>query len=897
MKKIATIFYLLLTAVFHQISAQPKSTDSYHVEHMLCEYLTNPIGMDTPNPRLKWNLNDTRQGAFQSAYEIFVGTDSLAVSQGSGNMWQPGQVYSDKMLIIYEGEDLQPFTKYFWAVRFWDKDSVSTSLSETASFETGMMHMANWQGKWITDTKDTKLKPAPYFRNEFSANKEIKEARAYITAAGLFELFINGQRVGDHILDPAYTRFDKRNLYVTHDVTHLITKNNAIGVLLGNGWYNHQSTAVWDFHKALWRARPRFCMNIRITYTDGSTETIASDDSWKTALSPVVLNSIYTAEHYDARLEQSGWNKIGFDDSHWKNSKEVEAPSQNIAAQLMHPIRHIEEITPVSMHKVNSNQYIFDLGRNIAGISRISLKAAKGTELRVTHSELLDAEGKIDQANINLHYQPKNKKDPFQTDIYTLKGEGVEKFYPRFNYKGFQYVEVLSNKPIELDKNSLTGIVMHSDVPPVGKISSSNSTLNKIWEATNASYLANFFAYPTDCPQREKNGWTGDAHIANETGLYNFDGITVYEKWLADHRDEQKPNGVLPAIIPSNGWGYHWANGPDWTSTIAIIPWNIYLFYGDSRLLEDCYDNIKLYVDHITEISNDNLTDWGLGDWIPVKSRSPKELTSSIYYFVDVTILANAAKLVGNEKDYQIYSELARNIKDAINDKYLNKKNGIYGSGYQTELSATLFWGLVPNEYRQKVADNLAKRVIADNKHIDVGLLGSKTILNALSENGYANLAYEVASQETYPSWGYWIVQGNTTLAENWDLEKNKHDASRNHIMFGEISAWYYKALGGIKPDPENPGFKHILLEPHFVEGLEHFEASYKGTYGEIVSSWEKENGKVIYKVVVPPNSSATLKIKATKVAVNVPLEIANNKDDFKLLNLASGTYEFIIEE
>ena len=698
-----------------------------------------------------------------------------------------------------------------------------------------------------------------------------------------------------------YTRFDRRNLYVTYDVTsHLSEENNAIGILLGNGWYNHQSTAVWFFDEAPWRARPRFCLDLRIIYEDGTEEIISTDKNWKTSLSPIIFNSIYTAEHYDARLEQPGWNEINFDESDWEESILASAPSQNVVSQTMHPIRNVEEITPKSIRKINSRKYLFDLGRNISGVSRINVSGKRGTILRLTHAEKLDGDGNIDQSNINLHYRPTDDADPFQTDIYILKGEGHENFAPRFNYKGFQYVEVVSSKPIELTKESLVGIFMHSDVPPVGQVKSSNHTLNKIWEAANNSYLSNLFGYPTDCPQREKNGWTGDAHIAIETGLFNFDGITIYEKWLADHRDEQQPNGVLPAIIPTSGWGYQWANGPDWTSTIAIIPWNIYLFYGDSRPLEDNYENIKRYVDHITDISPSHLTTWGLGDWVPVKSKSPVEFTSSIYYYVDALILTKAAKILKKESDHKKYTALSKKIKDAINAKYLDTKTGIYGSGFQTELSAALFWGIIPEEFRKKVAKNLAKRVIADNEHIDVGLLGTKTILNALSENGYADLAYKVASQETYPSWGWWIVNGATTLFENWKLG-TRSDGSLNHIMFGEIGAWYYKALGGIKPDKANPGFKNIILEPHFVSGLDQFEAKHNGPFGEIVSSWKRSSGRINLTATIPPNSTATLYLKVKEVTQNKKAIKRNTHDNKEnksfVLSLEAGSYEFVVEE
>jgi len=885
MKSIQFFGFLILTLIATQIQAQPSD--------LKCEYLINPIGIDTPSPRLHWQMNDSRYGALQTAYQMIVGTDSIQVAAGKGNNWDTGKISGPNMLVSYQGKALKPFTKYYWSVILWDNNQQKLAPAKIASFETGMMQINNWKGAWISDSKDIALKPAPYFRKQFQPSGKVKSARAYLAAAGLYELSINGQRVGDHRLDPMYTRFDRRTLYVTYDVTSLVnSKEVTLGVLLGNGWYNHQSTAVWYFDQSPWRDRPKFCLDLRITYQDGREEVISSGTDWKTSLSPIIFNSIYTAEHQDARLSQPGWDKPGFDDSKWKNVIPVNAPSQNIVAQQLHPIRFVEEITPVSVNKMSELKSVYNLGRNIAGISRISVKGERGTEIRLKHAEMIFKDGNVNMSNIDVHFRPTDDTDPFQTDIYILSGEGIETFWPHFNYKGFQYIEVTSDRPVEIQ--SFTGIFMHSDVPQVGQVCSSNETLNKIWKATNVSYLSNLQGYPTDCPQREKNGWTGDAHIAIETGLYGFDGITVYEKWLADHRDEQQPNGVLPAIIPTSGWGYTWANGPDWTSTIAIIPWNIYLFYGDPKLLADCYDNIRRYVDHITEISPNGLTDWGLGDWVPVKSRAPKELTSSIYYFVDATILAKAAKILGHESDFQKYSALTEKIAAAINAKYLNQETGIYGTGLQTELSAPLFWGIVPENLKSKVADNLAKRVIADNKHLDVGLLGTKTILNALSENGYADLAYEVAAQETFPSWGWWMVNGATTLYENWPVDATS-DISLNHIMFGEIGAWYYKALGGMKPDQEKPGFKNILLEPHFVKGLNSFEASHDGPYGKIQSSWKRRKKTITYQVVIPANSTASLKLSGKKIRLNGKIVSAQTENTNYSTNLVAGSYEFLI--
>lgn len=844
-----------------------------------CEYLKNPLGVDAAHPRLTWRLKDVRKGAAQTAYQLIVGTDSLAVSKGAGNYWQTDRVNGSSQLVVYQGKPLLPFTRYYYSVKLWDHNKQPSPLAAVSSFETGMMNMGNWKGAWISDSHDINVKPAPYFRKTFTVNKKVRSARAYIAVAGLYELYFNGSKIGNHRLDPMYTRFDRRTLYLTHDITaQLKSGKNAIGVLLGNGWYNHQSTAVWDFHKAPWRNRPTFCMDVRITYEDGSVETINTGKDWKTSLSPIIFNSIYTGEHYDARLEQPGWSTSLFDDSKWDTVIYRAAPSSNIVAQVMQPIRAVETIPARTVRVFNDTNYVFNLGRNISGVSRIRIKAPAGTIIKLKHGERLLPNGHVDQSNIDVHYRPVGAGDPFATDIYITSGKGEESFTPRFNYKGFQYIEVYSSAPVSLNKNSLTAYFLHSDVPPVGTFSSSNTTINKIWSATNSSYLSNLFGYPTDCPQREKNGWTGDAHIASETGLYGFDGITVYEKWLADHQDEQRSNGVLPSIIPTGGWGYEWGNGPDWTSTIAIIPWNVYLFYGDTTLLSRCYNNIKIYIDNIDQQYKTGLTTWGLGDWVPVKSKTPVELTSSVYYYVDASILAKAAHLLGYQKDAEKYSTLATKIRDAINNKYLDAATGIYGSGVQTELSVPLCWGIVPDSLRKIVAANLAKRVQADGNHIDVGLLGTKAILNALSENGYADLAYTLAARETFPSWGWWIVNGATTLYENWPIDA-KSDISLNHIMFGEIGAWFYKALGGIKPDPAQPGFKHILLQPHFVAGLNHVEATHKTPYGTIVSSWKRTGNKIVYTVVVPANSGATL-ILGNKVH-----ELAAGKYLFEMKN------------
>lgn len=848
-----------------------------------CSHLDSPIGVDDPSPRLSWKLDDKADGAAQKAYRILAASSPENLAAGKADLWDSGKVESSAMLASYAGKKLAPHSKCWWKVFSYDADGAE-SQSDAAFFETGMGGMENWKGSWISDSNDTAYRPAPYFRTEFSVGKDVKNARAYVAAAGLFELFVNGKAAGDSRLNPMYTRFDRRNLYVTYDVTKLLKSgDNALGVVLGNGWYNHQPVAVWDFHKAAWRARPAFMLDLRIEYADGSVEIVKSDETWKTSSGAIVSNNIYTAEHYDANLEAPKWNLAGFDDSAWQNAIVRAAPSGNVSSQQLHPIRLAKELKPSNVKRLDDKTWLFEFPQNMSGVTKLRAKGEKGTKVRLVHAERLGKDGRADLSNIAVYYRPEDDTDPFQTDIVTLSG-GMDEFMPKFNYKGFKYVQVETGVPMKLSEKSLTAYFMHSDVPPVGKISSSSEMINRLWEATNNAYLSNLMGYPTDCPQREKNGWTGDGHLAIETALYNFDGISVYEKWMGDHRDEQRPDGLLPDIIPTDGWGYGPQSGVDWTSTVAIIPWELYLFYGDSRPLADMYESIKLYVDNIEakHTNEEGLTSFGRGDWVPVRSESSMELMVSIYYYTDVKILAAAAKLFGKEDDFAKYSALAEKIKNAINKKYLDSEKGVYASGTQTELSMALYWGIVPEDMKGKVAANLAKKVEETGFHLDVGVHGAKALLNALSENGRQEAAYKVAVQDTYPSWGWWIVNGATTLRENWDWEGTPTVSSDNHMMFGEIGGWFFKGLGGIRPDPEKPGFEHIILTPYFPKDLNEFEASYDSVRGKIVSKWKHDGKKIAYTVEIPANASAALFLPPN-VKGGVPKELKAGAHVFEL--------------
>lgn len=824
-----------------------------------CEYLDNPVGVGIADGiRLNWTLPDV-EGIKDDSLQVFLSENREAAERMDGSCLyktlspQSVKAYCDKA-------DLKPATAYYWRVR-----AKGGCVSETASFVTAFPLD---EVQWISDGKDIHDKSSSCYRKEVDVKPSLERAYLVVASAGLHEIRINGGKVGNHRLDPMFTRFDKRVLSVTHDVTPLLHEGrNEVCVQLGNGWYNHQSVAVWNYDKVSWRGRPCFCGKLVLEYKDGKRETIATDSSWTASETATVFNSIYTAEHYDARKAHEVLPSFP--------AITVPSPTEQVSPQQVRPIRVVDTLYCQALNKLNDSLYVYAFPRNIAGIVRLKVKGKKGDVLRLKHGELLNADGTVNTGNIDYHYRPVDDSDPFQVDVVTLSGE-EDTFEPKFNYKGFQYVEVAASSPVKMEKGDVVALEMHSDVPVKGHWHSSSEILNRLWKATNSSYLANLFGYPTDCPQREKNGWTGDAHLAIEVGLYNFDVITVYEKWMNDFIDEQRADGTLPAIVPTSGWGYDWGNGVDWTSAIEIIPWMIYRYYGDDTLLRRMYEPMKRHLDHVTAEAADNyLVDWGLGDWIPVKSKSNVELAVSVYYYVDACILSRTADLLGKEDDCLYYRKLAGNIKDAINEKYLDAASGLYASGTQTELAMPLYWGVAPDSVRGKVADALNRKVIADGYHLDVGVHGCKALLGALSDNGFIDTAYKLATQTDFPSWGYWIAQGATTLHENWRTDV-VIDNSLNHIMFGEVGAWLYKSVAGIRPDADVAGFEKTHVRPYFPKDMQHLDVSYKTSYGELRISWRREEGRIAYRLHVP---------EAMTVALHAP--------DGKTETCVGGDYEF----
>ena len=864
-----------------------------------CEYLENPLGIDVSQPRLSWIVESKQRGQRQVAYQVLVASTEAGLNSDKGDLWNSGQVPSDQTLhIVYAGKFLASYQRCFWKVRIWDKDGKPSAYSEPAHWDMGLLSPREWPGQWISLTADTNSAPAPLLRRTFKLGRNIKQARAYVCGLGYYELHINGKKIGDHCLDPAYTRYDRRALYVTYDVTDALQRGtNAIGVILGNGWYNVQTLAVWDFHKAPWRAAPKLYLQLRVEYADGYTETLVTDTQWKASTGPVVFNSIYGGETYDARLEKPGWDTAAFNDSDWRMAEVVAPPPGKLSAQMIPPIKADAGIKPVKLTEPRPGVFVFDLGQNLAGYAELSVRGQAGTKVVMKYSERLGGDGMIDRAEIQQHVAKMDTNQQFQADTYILKGGSQETWHSRFVYHGFQYVEV-TGFPGKPTLTSLRGVFLHSAVPAAGEFECSNPLLNRIWGAGRWAYLSNLQGIPTDCPHREKNGWTGDAHLAAEQGLLNYAPAALYTKWINDLGDEQRPSGELPGIVPTSGWGYKWGNGPAWDSAFLLIPLYLYEYCGDTQVLRDHYDGMKRYVDYLTSRARDGIVDIGLNDWAPFKTATPAEITSTAYYYRDARIVALAANLLGNEADALRYADLAAGIKQAFNRKFYHPETGLYGNGSQTALSCALYQGLADPEIRPLVLSNLVANVEQRQGHIDTGILGAKYLLNALLENGRADVAYRIASQKDLPSWGWWIEQGATTLWEQWNGGE-----SRNHIMFGDISAWFYKALAGINLDPANPAFKHILIKPNVVGGLTSARASYDSVRGRIVSDWKTDREGFHLAVTVPANATATVSLPVPDAAKVREGELpASKAAGVKLLGVAggrtlfevgSGTYHF----
>ncbi|MCK5129536.1 MAG: family 78 glycoside hydrolase catalytic domain [Clostridiales bacterium] len=728
--------------------------------------------------------------------------------------------------------------------------------------------LVKWDAQWISKKfkhgNAVKERPAPFFRKSHYVKGKMKNANLYICGLGYNEVYINGKKVGDAVLAPPFTCYDKTLIYSEYDVSSYLTEGeNIFGVILGNGMYNISQENAWKFDTAPWRHHPKMIIQVEILYDDGDKELLLSDETWKISSGPITYDSLYDGKIYDARLELNGWNDVGYDDSDWEYASICRGSGGVLKPMQMEPCRVIEVIKPKSFWKVKPNVWVYDMGKNITGWARINISGNEGEIVNLKYAEILDKNKDIDQSNIDIHI----KSDRFQMDSYILKGEGIETWEPRFTYHGFQYIQI-SGYAGKLDIDSISGCRVHTDLKSSGKFECSNPLLNAIQAATRLSTLSNYHGLPTDCPHREKNGWTGDATLSAEQTILNFDPQNAYHKWLNDIVDAQRPNGQIPGIVPTGGWGYNGGSGPAWDSAIILIPWYLYLYYGDTTILMTMYEPMRKYLHFMTTMSKEYTVEYGLGDWCPPEgewgdSKCPTIVTDTAYFFNAAVVLNKVALISGHNKNAAEYDKLANNIFDAFNSKFVDSDTGVVLGDCQTSYACALYFNLVKGDTKDKVISKLIEQVEKYNRHIDCGILGTKYILKVLTQIGRADLAYAIATQTDFPGWGYFIEQGATTLWETW-----KGNDSRNHHMFGDISAWFYRDLAGIDIDESNPGYKHIIVRPNPVEGIDWVCAYHDSRYGRIASEWKVEENIFTLKISIP---------KDTLAKVYMPKEFSND--------------------
>lgn len=806
---------------------------------MRCEYLTDPIGIDVRQPRFSWVLEHSQRGQKQSAYQVLV---SLKPEVAAGDQWDSGKVSSSQPVhVAYAGKPLESGRTYYWKVRYWDSGDGASPYSAAARFETGLLESADWKGKWIGGANQV--------RKEFTLASRPVRARAYIAGLGYYELRINGRKVGDRVLDPAWTTYDKRVLYSVYDITERLRQGpDAVAVTLGEGWFKSRALRI----------------EIRAELEGGQSVDLATDGSWKTMPGPIQSDSVYNGEVYDARLETPGWDRAGFDDAHWKPATLIEGPKGVLSAQMMPPIRVVETLVPLKLTSPHQGVYIYDLGQNVSGVMQMRVTGPRGTRMQLRHAELLYDDGTLNVENL---------EEAKATDVYVLRGDGSEEVYqPRFTYHGFRYVE-LTGYPGTPKFDTLRAKVVHSDVKPAGGFTSSKQILNQIQRNILWGIQDNLESIPTDCNQRnERMGWMADAHLYAETAMLNFDMPAFYTNFLRDIHDVQAPDGTVTDTVP-HGYGERPAD-PAWGMAYPLLTWYMYEYYGDRRILKQHFDGVKAWTDFLRTRSHAGILDYSYyGDWVPIE-KTPGNLVSTFCYYWSADLVARMAEILGKAGDADAYRKLAAGIRDAFNGKFLNPETGVYGTGTQTAQILPLFLNMAPDGKRGGVLAALRDDIVyTRNTHLTTGILGTKYLFPLLTRTNNSDLAYELATQTTYPSWGYMVENGATTLWELWQNKTGPSMNSHNHPMFGSIGAWFYNALAGINPDPEKPGFERIVIAPQVVRDLQWAAGSLDTVRGRVSSSWRRADDGLRLEVGIPVGSEAEVRIPKLGLAAAVVSE------------------------
>ena len=869
----------------------------------VCEYQKNPLGIDIIQPRLSWQLQSDVKNVVQSAYEIRTALSENDLGKKSRQLWSSGKVMSDQSVNVdYEGPEIQSMQRVWWQVRVWDQDNKVSNWSEPAFWETGILKAGEWKASWISlpDEPENKISlPVHYYRNEFTSDKKIKSARLYITSHGLYEAYLNGKKVGDQLFTPGWTSYKNRIQYQTYDVTDLLGQNNVIGAKVGDGWY--RGYIGFSGQRSYYGDKLALLAQLKIEYTDGSSETVLTDKNWKVSNGPILESDIYNGEKYDANLELNGWNKTGFDDTRWKPVIELDFSKNILVAPEGEPVRVVEELNAIKQITTPKGELVYDMGQNMVGWVRVKIHGKKGDQVQIKFAEVLDKDG---------NFYTENLRAAKCTDTYIFSQDGVVDYEPSFTFHGFRFVQFIGlDQAPSLD--DITGMVIHSDMPSTGSFECSNELINQLQHNIRWGQKGNFLDVPTDCPQRdERLGWTGDAQAFSLTAGFNFDVAPFYTKWMKDVALDQLEDGKVPHVIPDVLNGQGGATG--WADVVAIIPWTVYKIYGDTRILEESYPAIQKWVGFMNGRAGDDhlwTGDYHYGDWLAFATTSSdypgatteKDLIATAYFYYTTTLAAKMAGILNKTADQKKYIELAKQIKIAFGKEFITP-NGRLVSHTQTAYVLALSFGLMPDGLEQAAANYLADDVKKFG-HLTTGFLGTPLLCHTLSAIGRDDLAFMLLNRKDYPSWLYPVTQGATTIWERWDGQKPDgtfQDVgmnSFNHYAYGAIGEWLYSHVAGVKIDENKPGYKHFYLAPHPGGELYFVIASFESMYGMIVSDWREEKGVLVYNVEIPANSSATVILPDAKLE-NVTLENglkekAKQVGDDVQIEAGSGKYTF----
>jgi len=885
------------------------------VQHLLTENQVDPISIDALIPRFSWQLDaGERRDVMQTAYEIKVNSYSY-LNKGKHQVWNSGKTMSDQSVYVpYNGETLISGKKYYWQVRVWDNLGKASEWSAPASWQMGMLSPSDWKAQWITPgfKEDSAMRPSPLFRKGFELRKKIASATAYITAHGLYEAQINGRRVGDAYLTPGWTSYNKRLQYQAYDVTGLLQQGkNAVGAELGNGWY--RGFFGYDPKPGLYGKDIALLLQLEVTYIDGTKETIGSDDSWKSSTGPVRFAEIYYGATIDDRMQQKDWSTTNFDDKSWSGVKVQDFSKTVLVATYNEPVRKHETFTPVKIFTTPKGEKVIDFGQNLVGWVQMKVTGNSGDKITLSHAEVIDKAG---------NFYTDNLRTARSQDVYILKGGGEETFEPQFTWQGFRYIKV-EGYPGDLKAENFKAIALYSDMAPTGTFSCSNTLINQLQHNIQWGQKGNFLDIPTDCPQRdERLGWTGDAQVFSRTASYNMNVHNFFTKWLKDVAADQYASGSVPFVIP-NVLREKASDGPGgstgWADVSTVIPWNMYLAYGDKRILENQYSSMKAWVDYMQHQSRNDLWNTGFhfGDWLFYSLNDDTDGSSAItnkyliaqcFYAYSTQLLINAANVLGKKEDADYYTTLLAKIKDAYFKEYVTP-NGLISSDTQTAYVLALQFDMLPESLRQQAADRLVSNIRRYGNHLTTGFLGTPYLCNVLSRFGHADVAYRLLLQDTYPSWLYPVKMGATTIWERWDGIKPDGTFetptmnSYNHYAYGAIGDWMYRVIAGIDTKTDAPGYKQVVIKPTLGGNLQNVVADYDTNYGKVSSHWKLDRGILSLDIEIPANATATIYIPANKGAAvtegGKPIDakqepaIADGQAGYVVVNVGSGIYHF----